>query len=88
MVAGFAVFGIMVLINLVLICGLLNIIEKETGNFHTFWRNEIVSKQGKRILRCLSPIRINIGNFFHFQSDTFLIIAANIIDVTVTMMVA
>lgn len=88
LMAGFVSVGVMVLLSLVFICNLVKIIQTEESDIRGFWSNEILSQNGKQILASLLPIRVDIGHFCVYQSDTFLIILAKIVDMTVTMMVA
>ncbi len=64
------------------------IIVNEVNKFFYFWNNEQMSSIGRRYIKSIMPIRVQIGPFFNLEPSTLLITFMQVADMTTTMLLA
>lgn len=88
LVVGLAVFDVVVVGITIGIHKYALIIVGEVDSYFKFWHHKNLSPYATRTLNALAPIRLKVGPFFDLEPCTLLNTYAQVVDMTVTMLLA
>lgn len=88
MTAMFAFIDVAMLVNTITFHAYALGITVDYRDFMQFWKSRLMSSETRRILRSCIPIRVKIGSFFYLNEGTVLSTGAQIVDMTVTLLLA